>query len=307
MNPEQFGLPVDLTKVRLEKLHDQVLSTRNLSATLARFDLIHPVISGNKWFKLSCHLEKALSLGKSGVITCGGAYSNHIVATAAAGYFAGLSTIGVIGGEACSPLSPTLAEASSFGMQLFYASRTAFRDQANLEREYQQLHPDYFWVPEGGCSPLGIQGAATMLDHIPFEPFTHICCAAGTGTMMAGILQKAQAHQWVFGFPVLRIPDTANNSLEQLLSSQSSAANWKLLYGYHEGGYARSSEALTGFMNQFYRNSGIPTDFVYTGKLLKAVFELAAAGFFPEKSKLLLIHSGGLQGNRGLPEGTLCY
>lgn len=307
MLPERLRNAVDLTQARLQKLHGEPLKTMNLAAAVLRCDLIHPVISGNKWYKLSLHLEKALVEGASGLLTCGGAFSNHIVAASLAGKLAGIPTTGLIRGEPGKGLSVTLQEARENGMELVFVPRSEFRTPGMPQSRYAALYPGYHWIPEGGCSALGIAGAAGILDGIRFDTFTHILCACGTGTMMAGLLQRALGHQEVIGIPVLKIADQQANSLEQLLNEQVYRAKWKLLYGFHEGGYAKSSTELFCFMNRFYQDEGIPTDFVYTGKLFKAIYGLAASGYFPENSRLLIIHSGGLQGNRSLPEGTLSY
>ncbi len=274
---------------------------------MLRLDLLHPVVSGTKWFKLKYHLRQALNVNSKGIITFGGAYSNHLVAAAWAGREAGLPVIGVIRGEAPAIYSPALNDMLEYGMQLQFVSRKVFEDDNSLKSELQKKFPGYFIIPQGGQSLWGMMGAAEILELAPVHAYTHIACAVGTGTMMAGIMRASLPHQQVIGISSLKAEDVDNNSISAFIEKYSSRKNYQLFFNYHFGGYARHTPALLQFMNQFYHDHAIPTDFVYTAKLFFAIRELVALDYFKKDSRLLIIHSGGLQGNRSLPTGTLTF
>ncbi|HEY0066020.1 MAG TPA: pyridoxal-phosphate dependent enzyme [Flavisolibacter sp.] len=268
-----------------------------------RLDLIHPVISGNKWFKLKIYLEDALRLGRETLVTFGGAYSNHIVAAAAACKLYGLKSIGVIRGEKPALLSPTLLDAVSYGMELEFVSREDYRDRRMPE--HIAARQDAYVVNEGGYGTKGAEGAASILAEAGGN-YTHILAATGTGTMLAGLALAAGPGQEVTGIPVLKNFNSLVEEIDALLP-QEKKGSFRLVDGFHFGGYAKYSAELTRFMNRWFELTGIPTDFVYTGKLFFALDQLMQQGYFPEGSRVLAIHSGGLQGNRSLPKGTLIF
>lgn len=280
-------------------------SNEALQADVLRLDLLHPVVSGNKWFKLRYYLEDALAQQKTTIVSFGGAYSNHIVATAFACKNAGLRSVGIIRGEAPAVLSHTLQAANEYGMELIFVSREAYRNKAQLQQELDRT--GWYWVGEGGYGIMGAEGAATLLGTTDFNLYTHIICATGTGTMMAGCIKACLPHQQVIGISVLKGHDSLQQEIEALLTTGERNKNYRFLHQYHFGGYAKHPQELIGFMNQLYRQEAIPTDMVYTGKLFFAVSDLIRKNFFHPESRLLLIHSGGLQGNLSLPEGTLIY
>lgn len=268
-----------------------------------RLDLIHPVISGNKWFKLKIYLEEALRLGRNTVVTYGGAYSNHIVAAAAACKLYGLKGIGIIRGEKPLLLSPTLRDAASYGMELEFVSREDYRNRRMPERI--ATLQDAYLIHEGGYGLKGAEGAASILSQAGGN-YTHILAAAGTGTMLAGLALAAKPGQEVTGVPVLRNIQSLGEEIDALLP-QEKKGSFRLLDGFHFGGYAKHNAELIRFMNGWYELTGIPTDFVYTGKLFFALDQQMQQNYFPEGSRVLAIHSGGLQGNRSLPKGTLIF
>jgi 1-aminocyclopropane-1-carboxylate deaminase len=278
-----------------------------VSADVLRIDLLHPVVSGNKWFKLKYHLNEALQRRSEGIITFGGAFSNHLVATAWAAREAGLAAIGVIRGEEPKHYSPALQDMIDYGMQLKFVNRAQFADEETLQKKIAQEFPQYFMVPMGGQSKLGVKGAAEILPLADGRKYSHIICAVGTGTMMAGLLQAAAPHQQVIGISALKVSAIENNTIESFIAENNPGKAFRLVYDYHFGGYARHTPALLQFMNRLYEEQGIPTDFVYTAKLLFAVDHLVQNGHFPPGSSLLIIHSGGLQGNRSLAPGTLTF
>jgi 1-aminocyclopropane-1-carboxylate deaminase len=272
----------------------------NLDVSVLRLDKIHPVISGNKWFKLRFYLEDAKAKGKKNIVTFGGAWSNHIIATAAAGKMNGFNTVGIIRGEAPDILSPTLAGAKEHGMDLVFVPRNEY-SQKNIPAVYQQN--EYYVINEGGYGTLGAAGASTIIDG-HWEPWTHYCCAAGTGTMTAGLANAAKNKQ-VIGISVLKNNHSLEPMIQALLNSEATAP--VLIHGYHFDGYAKYQPALLQFMNDLFQHTQIPTDFVYTAKLFYAVRDLLRKNFFPSGSRILLIHSGGLQGNLSLRKGTLMF
>lgn len=275
----------------------------SLSAAMLRLDKIHPEISGNKWFKLKYNIAAAKANGCNGILTYGGAYSNHIAATALACKEAGLPCTGVIRGEEHRhQLNHTLQTAANNGMELVFISREDYRDHKTGETSY----PGYHIVPEGGHNAAGAKGCEEILSVLPTAPYTHILCAAGTGTTLAGLINSAQPYQQVTGIPVLKGAQYLEKEVAGLLRP-GGTSHWQLLYEYHGGGYAKKSPALIDFINSFYNETGIPTDFIYTGKLVMAFRELAQQGYFPENSNILLVHTGGLQGNLSLPPGVLSF
>lgn len=274
---------------------------------ILRIDAIHPVISGNKWFKLKYHLEAARAAGLQGVLTFGGAWSNHLVATAAAAREAGFSATGIVRGEPAGPLTTTLLQAQELGMQLEFVSRSQFADETQLYRQYQERYPQLALVPMGGQSPLGVQGASEILQLAPLEKYTHIACAAGTGTMMAGLVSASLPQQQVLGVSSLKLPDPEQNSITRFVYDSTQRNNFTLFTQYHFGGFGKKTGPLLDFMNALFQQSQLPTDLVYTAKLLYGLMDLLNKNYFSANSRLLVIHSGGLQGNRSLPAGTLCF
>jgi len=282
-------------------INDSYLSAKNISWDVLRTDLIHPICSGNKFFKLKYYLQDAIQKRHTRIATFGGAWSNHIVATAFASKFCGLDSRGYIRGEAPSKWSDTLVEAKNQGMELEFLSRDDFRKRS----EYDENAPEYL-IPQGGYGIPGAKGASEMLNYTDKEKYTHICCACGTGTMLAGLIQAYTEDLPGFvGIAVLQ-DDELPRSVEKLIQDRE-RASFSIHFDFHFGGYAKKNEELISFMNDFYSLHLIPTDFVYTGKLMFAIRKLVESDFFPPGSRILAIHSGGLQGNKSLKKGTLVY
>ena len=292
---------VDLSKITLDKLSLPLLIEKNVEVFVLRLDKIHPVISGNKWFKLQFYLQEAKAKNKTRIVTMGGPWSNHILATAAVCRLMNFDSVGIIRGEEPKIYSSTLTGAKACGMQFIFINRADYRLK-NIPPELNS-DKDYF-IDEGGYGEKGMKGAATILAHCKKE-VTHICCAAGTGTMLAGLAQAATPWQEVIGFSVLK----NNKSLERAINSllNEGKQNYRVNHDDHFGGYAKYQPKLLKFMNEFYQQTGIPSDFVYTGKLFFAVFDLIRNDFFKPNSQILVIHSGGLQGNDSLSKGTLIF
>jgi 1-aminocyclopropane-1-carboxylate deaminase len=273
----------------------------SVKASVLRLDKISPVVSGNKWFKLRFYLDEAVRLKKKGIVTFGGPWSNHIVATAAICNMNGFESLGIIRGEEPENFSLTLQQAKQEKMQLHFVSRSDYRNQKIPDTISID---DYLQVPEGGYGLHGMAGASTILDYCTSD-FTHCVCAAGTGTMMSGLIDRISPVQTAIGISVLKNAGELPEKITSLTDNKKN--NWQIIEDYSFGGYAKHHPVLLRFMNEFYRDTGIPSDFVYTGKLFYAVSALIKENYFPAESKLLVIHSGGLQGNRSLRTGTLIF
>lgn len=283
-------------------------SDTGLKWDVLRLDRIHPLISGNKYFKLKFYLENAKKIGKKGLLTFGGAWSNHILATSAAAAEHGLKSIGIIRGEMPDEPSATLKDAAAFGMDLRFVGRSAYRESSRTEHFGLPVHETgYLTVPEGGYGAAGVTGAAEIMNFKGVNQYNLVFCACGTGTTLAGLISRANTGQQCIGIPVLKNALSLKNEIQAILPDHAIGKRWELMEDYHFGGYARKNEMLISFMNDFYRSYGIPTDFVYTGKLMYAINDLIINNFFPEGSKILAIHSGGLQGNRSLKKGLLSF
>ncbi len=299
--------PVDIGKAIVQQLQQPLWHQKQITVSVLRLDRIHPVISGNKWFKLQYYLEEALQTGKKGILTFGGAWSNHLVATAYACALTGLQATGIVRGEEPAIYAHTLQDAQQYGMQLQFVHRNSYTDPVQ-QALLRQQNPEYLLVPQGGEGATGVRGAAGILPLVPdFASYTHIACAVGTGTMLAGILQASALHQQVIGISSLKLGNATDNSIITFIRQHTQKANFHIHTGYHFGGYARKNQELINGMNSVYSQHHLPTDFVYTGKLLYGITDMIQKGTIPEGSRLLLIHSGGLQGNRSLPTGTLLF
>jgi len=289
----------------IEIQHLPHFSINHVDTDLLRLDLIHPVVSGNKWFKLQYYLQDALVSGKRIIASFGGAYSNHIVALAYAAKEIGFESIGYIRGEKSTKLTPTLLQAKEYGMQLVFVDRIRYRDKDALIQE--QSRQDLYWVMEGGYGVPGAKGAADILTVTDTSRYNYILCAAGTGTMMAGLIKAARPDQHIMGISVLKNNFGLENEVRVLLTAAEKQKTFSILHDYHFGGYAKHPGELTRFMYELWLSEKVPTDIVYTSKLLFAVKDMILHKLLPPGSRLLVIHSGGLQGNNSLPPGTLPF
>ena len=291
----------NLNKIYLQKLRG--FSNLNMDVSVLRLDVFHPIVSGNKWFKLKYYLQEALDQNKEIVASYGGAYSNHLVALAYAAKELGLKSKGFIRGEGTN--SFTLAEAVTYGMELIFLSRENYKLQKRLDTFPSS--ESIYWIPEGGYGKLGAIGAGEILSVVDTSPFTHIACAVGTGTMIAGLITAAKSTQKIIGISVLKNNVALINDIRNLLPNSKANEDIHLISNYHFGGYAKKTTELITSIIDFWKTEKIPTDFVYTGKLIYACNQLIKQGYFPQESKLLIIHSGGLQGNRTIEPGVLPF
>lgn len=274
------------------------------SVDMLRLDLVHPIVSGNKWYKLKLYLHEAIEQNAHTIASFGGPYSNHIVALAYAGQYLGLNSIGYVRTNENEPLTPSLQEALNYGMQLVYLGRTHFQEK-KTELLKNQATTSIYCIDEGGYGQLGCRGFASIQEELDLTCYDYIVAAVGTGTMLAGLIQISQPHQQMIGIPVLKNEATINTEINALLTDPTKP--YTLLHQFHQGGYAKTTQEQIECMNAFWKNTGIPTDIVYTGKLVTAFEHLLKEHYFKNDTKILLVHSGGLQGNRSVQPGLLLY
>lgn len=280
------------------KLQDFVETS--VSLEVRREDLLHPEISGNKFRKLKYNLMQAKKSAFNQLLTFGGAFSNHISAVAAAGKVFGFKTIGIIRGEelANQPLNSTLQFAESCGMKLHFISRSAYRLKENDDfiKELKSRFGDFYLLPEGGTNAAAVKGCKEILNNEDAK-YDAFCVAVGTGGTMAGILEASEIHQQIIGFSVL-------NGIFQKkeIEKYTSKTNFKLTDAYSFGGYGKIDLKLIRFINEFKEKTGIALDPIYTGKLMYGVLDLIKTNYFKENSRILALHSGGLQGIAGINE-----
>lgn len=279
-------------------------SSSVVESCILRLDKLHPIVSGNKWFKLRYYIEDAIANKATTIASFGGPYSNHLVALAFAAKENNLKSIGYVRATKEDTLTPSLQEALAYGMQLEFMGRTHFQAIKNDLLKANNKENAVYFIDEGGYGALGAKGAATILNK-HCKDFTTIIAAVGTGTMLAGLINAAEAHQNVIGIPILKNEKSIESEIKTLL--KDSTKQFTLVHNFHQGGYAKTNPALIAFMNRLWETEKIPSDIVYTGKLLMAVESLLKENYFKAGSKILVIHSGGLQGNRSLPAGTLLY
>ncbi|MCG9971491.1 1-aminocyclopropane-1-carboxylate deaminase/D-cysteine desulfhydrase [Christiangramia crocea] len=268
---------------------------------IKREDLLHPEVSGNKFRKLKYNLVAARDQKFDTLLTFGGAHSNHIAATAAAGKLFGFNTIGIIRGEELASVSkekwsPTLKYAASCGMKFEFVSREEYRNKDSEEflKKLKHRFKEFYLVPEGGTNKLAIKGCEEILTESD-KKFDFICSSVGTGGTLAGLITSSETHQKVLGFSALN-SDYLRNEISSLVGKN----NWELILNYHFGGYAKVNVQLIEFMNNFSKKYNIILDPVYTGKLVFGIFDLIKNGFFPENTRIMVIHTGGLQGIDGM-------
>ncbi len=292
-------MKIDLQQIGLTSIKS--LSAIGSKISILRLDMIHPIVSGNKWYKLRYYIEEAIALKKNTIASFGGAFSNHIVALAYICKQFELKSVGFIRGETGSSLS--MQDAENEGMQLQFISRNDYKDKEYLKNLHHQ--PNWYWINEGGYGSIGAKGASTIFDTVDINPFTHIVCAVGTGTMMAGLINAANSTQKIIGISVLKNNFSIEAEVKCLLKKKDQPIT--IFYDYHFGGYAKHTPTLLNSMNELFLSEALPTDIVYTGKLMFAVNDLIIKKYFGNNANILVIHSGGLQGNRSLAEGKLVF
>ncbi len=293
----------------LQQLQSPFLEQARVHLYVKRDDLIHPQFGGNKWRKLKYNLIFARENHFDTLLTFGGAWSNHIYATAAAGKHFGFKTIGFIRGEQASPLNATLSFAKACDMQLHYISRAEYRQKNEtlfIEKLKQQFGNVYI-LPEGGSNALAINGCKEIVNEICPQlerPFDIICCASGTGATLAGLISAIKPGQKAIGFSALKGGDFLIDEVNHFLNSETTATdhplnNWRIESRFHFGGYAKINDELIHFMQEFQSQYGFALDAVYTGKMFYGLFNLMQNKTFERDTTIIALHSGGLQGNAG--------
>jgi 1-aminocyclopropane-1-carboxylate deaminase len=295
-----------LCAIKIQKFNSLVVNQQiafpfpnDITLHLKREDLIHPFISGNKFRKLKYNLLKAKEEKKTKLLTFGGAFSNHIAAVAFAGKENKLETIGIIrGDELESQISenPTLQFAQDCGMKFHFVTREEYQNKTTdlFIEKLKNRYDDFYLIPEGGANSLAVKGCEEIITKDD-SPFSHVCCAIGTGGTISGLINSAHLHQKIIGFPALK-----GDFLSEDIRKFAVNSNWELVTDYHFGGYAKISEELVRFINDFYNQTKIPLDPIYTGKMLFGILDLIEKGYFPKGAKILAIHTGGLQGIKGM-------
>lgn len=295
-----------LSYAPLQSVIDSTTVNSSVELSLLRLDLFSPLLSGNKYFKLKYNLQRAKKMGFKQIISFGGQYSNHIHALAQAGKETGLATIGLIRGEQQHVLNETLSDAVNCGMTLRFVSRSEYR-QRNIPIYIESLkaeYPDAYFIPEGGSNILGVKGCMEIVDHINFHlkgDYDFIVLACGTAATLAGIA-AATPEKKIIGFSVLKNATYLENSVSGYLKKMAVTGcnNWQILHGYHCGGYAKINVELANFIHRFVTYHEIPIEPVYTGKMLYGLYQILARGEIPVGSKVVAVHTGGLQGLRGM-------
>ena len=278
----------------IQEIHDPAFDKAGVRVLVKREDLNHPFVSGNKWWKLKYNLEEAVKLGHSTLLTFGGAYSNHIYATAAAANEPGLKSIGIIRGEETLPLNHTLSFAISRGMKLQYVSRETYRTKTE-QNFIDNLHTkfgNFYLIPEGGSNELAVKGVTEFAQSLGDE-FDYVCCAVGTGGTLAGLIQGTSIKKEIMGFSVLKGGEFLKEEVNKFLGK--GYGNWRIITDYHFGGYGKVNSRLTTFIQQFNDNHQIRLDNVYTGKAMSGIFDVINKNIFPKGSTILFIHTGGVR------------
>lgn len=283
-------------KIITQQIFDTCFDEKKVKVYMRRLDLISNPVSGNKYFKLKKNIEYALKSKFKSIITFGGAYSNHIHATSIIAKQNNLKCIGFIRGEERLPLNPTLDDAVKNGMEIIYLSREEYR-KINDKDYLNHLNTKYensYIIPEGGTNLLAIQGTESIINSD--DKYEYICCPIGTGGTISGIINSSNHNQKIIGFSAIK----GVNKLKDDIILNVNKNNWVINEDYCQGGYAKISKELINFINNFYKTKNIPLDCIYTGKMMMGVLDLIKKNKFSKGSNILIIHTGGIQGNRGV-------
>jgi 1-aminocyclopropane-1-carboxylate deaminase len=291
---------ISYTRTPIKEIIDPVLERAGVRIVVKREDLNHPIVAGNKWWKLKYNLKEAVESGSQTLLTFGGSYSNHIYAVAGAASILGLRSTGVIRGEEFLPLNPTLSFARSKGMTLHYVSRDAYRhkQEPKFVEQLEKTFGKFYLIPEGGTNELAVKGCLEFGEALVSEiDFNYLCLPVGTGGTMAGIVQALRSDQNAIGFSVLKDGGFLEADIRNLLGSERIPRNWRIETRYHFGGYAKTTPQLLAFMEAQLHDQDLPLDQVYTGKTLFGIYDLIARHEIRRGSTVLMVHTGGLQGN----------
>jgi 1-aminocyclopropane-1-carboxylate deaminase len=277
----------------------EAFSISNYNLVIKREDQLHPNISGNKFRKLKYNILEAKRLKKSTLLTFGGAYSNHVLAVAVTGKEYGFKTIGIIRGEELINKvddNDTLSFAKSCGMTFHFISREEYRKKNELSflNELKSIYGDFYLLPEGGTNDLAVKGCAEILT-VKDTSFDYVCAPVGTGGTISGLIESSNSTQTVLGFSALK-----GTFQTQDINKLTTKTNYRILDDYCLGGYAKVNTELIDFMNDFKNKTAVSLDPIYTGKMIFGILDLINNGYFKENSTILAIHTGGLQGIKGM-------
>lgn len=297
MHPELIKLEETFKPSILTKIDEPLCAHKAIELWMKRDDLLHPVISGNKWRKLKFILDHALYSGADTIISMGGMYSNHLHALAFAGKALGLKTIAYIRGEAPAVLTPTLIDLKAWGMELRFISRTDYRQLRHYKGylDLPGIKPQQYWLPEGGAQVLALSGVAELVKEIEVA-YDWLCVPCGTGTTLAGLIAATDDKVSVLGFAALKNASFLNADVSSLLKQNKS--NWQINLDYHFGGFASTTPELLNFMSDFQAKTTIQLEPIYTGKMMYALYDLIRKGHFSAGQRIIAVHTGGLQGDR---------
>lgn len=296
-----INLPTFLIKLEISEFTEI-----GIELFIKRDDLIHPVISGNKWRKLKYNLERAKKENYKTLLTFGGAFSNHIHAAAYACNEYGLNSIGIIrGDDPGMKLNSTLSDCKNYGMHLHFISREDYKRKNEIEfiNDLTNLFGDFYLIPEGGANYEGIIGCKKILEE-ENQTYDFICCTAGTGTTLTGVLLSLRKGEKLLGFPAIKGGEYLNEEIEKNILKYfpgeiNKMNSLQLIYNYHFGGFAKVNNELKNFVKDFFNQTNIQLDLIYNGKMMFGLFEMIRQGYFKKGTRILAIHCGGTQGNRG--------
>ncbi len=292
---------IDESRVIIQPLNPEWYQHKVAALDMLRLDLLHPVISGNKWYKLRLNIKHAQENGQKAIVTFGGGYSNHLVATAYACKLYGIKATGIVRGN-YEVLTPTLKECRAEGMELVFVSQEDYKNKHDggwinkLVANFDEL----LIIPEGGANEWGRAGAG-LINRFIKDTYTHVVVAVGTGTTMIGIRNKIDERQQVLGFAPMKQGIYLKDYISEHIQSGKNH-NWQLFDNWHFGGFGKWNDELISFMNDFYYQNNIPLDMVYTSKMMYGIRDMLIAGDFDPDAKILCVHSGGLQGNASMKE-----
>ena len=299
-----------MERSNISLIKNHLLDEKNIEVSVLRDDLNHPIIQGNKFWKLKYNISNAQKKGNSNILTFGGAYSNHILAVAQAGKEFGFKTIGIIRGEENLPLNFTLKTATELGMQLHYIDRTTYKIKHTQDfKDYlRNIYGAFYLIPEGGTNYYAVNGCMEIIKDSSL--YDYVCCPIGTGGTISGITIANKNQSKVIGFPALKNGDFLKDEVHSQINSVTQdeeltdilMESFSLQTDYHFGGYAKINEVLINFVREFNSIHGFKWDLIYNGKMAFGVFDLIKKNHFPKGSKILLVHTGGLQGINGLEE-----
>ncbi len=287
-------------QVQIQQVDLPLLREKEISLFIQRDDTLHPHVSGNKWRKLKYNVLEAQRLGKSCLLTFGGAFSNHIAATAAAAQIAGMKSVGIIRGKDADPDNSTLKFAASCGMELRYIDRSEFRAlrDAGWKGDILKSYSEAYVLPEGGSNDLAVKGCTEISENWN-EQYDYACCALGTGATFAGLVTGVPNDTICLGFPAIKDQGYLQEEVSKYLIG-AKGKQWELIRDYHFGKYGKVNESLIQFMNDFYAQTKIPLDPIYTGKMMYGLLDMIQSDYFASGTKIIAIHTGGLQGISGI-------